>query len=186
MAAGSDDRSGWLPKVGSIGLGVFFALLVAMLVTNWVVVDVRTFEHDGVHLRVPVPLNVLRVPLHMAPRASVAVPMSLAMERQHARMLAALRTLADTPDGVVVPLYLADADLELSRRGDRLVVAVADPGCSDEVRATLPFAATMRLLERSASGRVEPRAVLDLLAAAERGDLLTVDAGDSRVRVTTW
>ena len=45
MAAGSNDRSGWLPKVGSVGLGVFFALLVAMLVTNWVVVDVRTFDH---------------------------------------------------------------------------------------------------------------------------------------------
>jgi hypothetical protein len=186
MTTGSGDRSGWLPKVGSVGLGVFFALLVAMLVTNWVVVDVRTFEHDGVNLRVPVPLNVLRIPLHMAPRASMHVPIPLSAARQQARLLAALRTLQDAPDGTVVPLYLADSDLELSRRGDRLVVAVADSSCSDEVRATLPFAATMRLLERSASGRLEPRAVLDLLAAAERGDLLTVEAGDSRVRVSAW
>jgi hypothetical protein len=186
MATGTGDRSEWLSKVGSVGLGVFFALFVAMLVTNWVVVDVRTFDHDGVRLRVPVPLNVLRIPLHMAPRATVAVPMSHAMERRHARMLAALRTVADVPDGVVVPLYLADADLELSRRGDRLVVAVADPGCSGEVRANLPFAATMRLLERSASGCIEPRALLDLLVATGRGELLAVDAEDASVRVTTW
>jgi hypothetical protein len=186
MATGSDDRSGWLPKVGSVGLGVFFALFVAMLVTNWVVVDVRTFDHDGGRVKVPLPLNLLRIPLHMAPRSSVYVPMPHAADRQHARVLAALRSLQDAPDGTVVPLYLADNDFELTRRGDRLLIVVDDAGCSGEVRASLPFAATLRLLERSASGRIEPRALLDLLAAAERGDLLTVDAADASVRVTTW
>ena len=186
MAAGSGDRSGWLQKVGSAGLGVFFALFVAMLVTNWVVVDVRTFEHDGVNLRVPVPLNVLRIPLHMAPRASVHLPIPHSAVRQQARLLAALRTLQDAPDGTVVPVDLEDNGLEVSRRGDRLLIVVDDDGCGGDVRATLPYAATLRLLERSARGELEPRAVLDLLAAAERGDLLTVDAGNSRVRVSAW
>jgi hypothetical protein len=186
MATGSGDRSEWLRKVGSVGLGVFFALFVAMLVTNWVVIDVRTFDHDGVRVRVPVPLNVLRIPLHMAPRASVCVPMTRASERQHALVLAALRTLQDAPAGTVVPVSVEDNDLELSRSGDRLLIVVGDESCSGQVHASLPFAATMRLLERSASGRLEPRALLDLLAATERGELLTVDAEDARVRVTTW
>ena len=186
MATGSGDRSGWLPKVGSAGLGVFFALLVAMLVTNWVVVDVRSFDHGGVRLRVPVPLNVLRIPLHMAPRASVCVPMTRAAERQHARVLDAVRTLQGAPDGTVVPLSVEGNDLALSRTGDRLLVVADGRGCSGELRASLPFAATLRLLERSASGRVEPRALLDLLASAERGELLTVDAEDARVRVAAW
>lgn len=186
MATGSGDRSGWLQKVGSIGLGVFFALFVAMLVTNWVVVDVRTPDHDGVRLRVPLPLNVLRIPLHMAPRSSVCVPMTRAAERQHGRVLAALRALQDAPEGTVVPASVDGTSVELSRSGDRLLIVVDDDSCSGEVRASLPFAATMRLLERTASGRLEPRALLDLLAAAERGELLAVDAEDASVRVTTW
>ena len=186
MGTGCGDRSGWLPKVGSVGLGVFFALLVAMLVTNWLVVDVRTFECDGVRLRVPVPLNLVRIPLHMAPRSSVHVPMTRAAERQHGRVLAALRTLQDAPDGTMVPIDFEDNDVELSRSGDRLLIVVDGEGCAGKVRASLPFAATMRLLERSASGRFEPRALLDLLASAERGEFLTVDAEDARVRVAAW
>jgi hypothetical protein len=185
MATGSGDRSEWLRKVGSVGLGIFFALFVAMLATNWVVVDVRGFDHDGARVRVPVPLNVLRIPLHMAPRSSMGFPIPRAAERQHARVLAALRTLQDAPHGTVVPLRMDDSDVELSRRGDRLLI-VLDNGCGGDVRASLPFAATMRVLERSAHGRFEPRALLDLLAAAERGELLSVDAEDARVRVTTW
>lgn len=186
MPAGSADHARWLSTIGRVGIGVFFALFVAMLATNWVVIDVRGFDHDGARVRVPVPLNVLRIPLHMAPRSSVCVPMSRVAERQHARVLAALRTLQDAPHGTVVPLHVDDSDVELSRSGDRLLILVDDESCHGDVRASLPFAATMRLLERSAHGRFEPRALLDLLAAAERGELLAVDSGDARVRITTW
>ena len=185
MPAGSADHARWLSTIGRVGIGVFFALFVAMLATNWVVVDVRGFDHDGARVRVPVPLNVLRIPLHMAPRSSMGFPIPRAAERQYARALAALRTLQDAPHGTVVPLRVDDSDVELSRRGDRLLI-VLDGGCGGDVRASLPFAATMRLLERSATGRFEPRALLDLLAAAERGELLAVDSGDARVRITTW
>ena len=186
MAGGSEGRSRWLSMIGSVGLGVFFALFVAMLVTNWVVIDVRSLGHDGARVKVPVPLNLLRIPLHMAPRSAMDVPMPRSAARQQARALAALHVLHDAPEGTVVPLDLADRDLALSRRGDRLLIVVDDDGCGGEVRASLPFAGTMRLLERSASGRFEPRALLDLLAASERGELLAVDSGEARVRITTW
>jgi len=179
------DRSRWLSTVGSAGLGAFFALLVAMLVTNWVVVDVRSSD-DGERVRVPLPINLLRIPLHMAPRATVRVPMTCEAERQHARALAALHALREAPEGATVPLDVRHGAIALSRRGDTLVVVVGDEGCGESVRATLPFAATLRLLEQSADGRVEPRALLDVLAAARRGELLAVEADDARVRVTTW
>ena len=61
-----------------------------------------------------------------------------------------------------------------------------DNGCDGEVRVSLPYAATLRLLERSAHGQFDLRALLDLLAAEARGELLAVDSGDARVRITTW
>ena len=186
MSATSADLSRWLSAAGRVAAGAFAALLVAMLATNWMVVDVRSPDRDHPRVTVPLPLNLLRVPLHMAPRASVRVPLTECAERQHARVLGALRALEQGPEGTVVPLLVDDAPVLLSRHGGRLLVALDGGRCGDSVRLTLPFAATLRLVERAAAGELEPRAVLDLLASSGRGELLAVEADDASVRVTTW
>jgi hypothetical protein len=186
VMAAPGDGSRWWSAVGSAGVGAFLALLVAMLVTNWVVIDVRTFDEENVRVRVPVPLNLLRVPLHMAPRGDLPLPASHAAERTRERLRALLRDLDEAPAGTPVPFRVDGERALASRSGDRLVLVVSGDECGETVRVSLPYDATRRVLERAAAGRLDPRAVLDLLVAGGRGELLAVDAGDARVRITSW
>jgi len=184
MPARNTDRARWLSTAGSVGLAVFFALFVAMLATNWVVVDVRTHDSDCSHIVMPVPLNMLRIPLHMMPRASVRVPLHLDSEWDRLHCLSVLRSLRDQPAGTVVAMGEAGRVAELSRSGEKLLITVADRDTS--VRVSLPFAATVALLEQMSAERFEPLKALDLLASAERGDLVAIDADDARIRIRTW
>lgn len=185
MATPGDGLRRW-SAVGSAAAGAFLALLVAMLVTNWVVVDIRHVDGESARVRVPVPLNLLRVPLHMAPRGDIALPASRGTARQRVRLRALLRDLEEAPEGVAVPFRLDGEQAVARRHGDKLVLVVRDDGCGEAVRVTLPYEATRRVLERAAAGRLDPRAVLDLLVAGGRGELLAVDAGDARIRVSAW
>jgi hypothetical protein len=183
MPPSNADRVRWLSTAGSIGLAVFLALAVAMLATNWVVVDVRDLGNDRSHIVMPVPLNVLRIPLHMMPRASVRVPLHLDSKLDRAHCLDVLRTLRDKPEGTVVALGRHE-EAEASRQGAKLLITVADRGAN--VRVTLPFDATLALLEQMSTERFEPVKALDLLAGAERGELVAVDADDAHVRIRRW
>jgi hypothetical protein len=183
MPATIADKSHWLKTAGTVGVAVILALFAAMLATNWVVVDVRDLGHDRTHVVMPVPLNVLRIPLHMMPRASVRVPLHLDSELDRQLCLDVLRSLRDRADGTVVALG-ERSGAEASRRGGKLLITVADRGTN--VRVSLPFDATLALLEQISTERFEPVKALDLLASAERGELVSVDADDARVRIRTW
>ncbi len=183
MSASNTDRVRWLSTVGSVGLAVFFALLVAMLATNWVVIDVRDLGHDRSHVVMPVPLNVLRIPLHMMPRASVRVPLHLDSDLDRRHCLDLLRSLRGQPEGTLVTLGERDG-AAASRQGGKLLITVIDR--KSTVRVTLPFDATLALLEQISTERFEPVKALDLLAASARGELVAVDACDARVRIRTW
>jgi hypothetical protein len=184
MAATTADRARWLKTAGTVGLAVFCALFVAMLATNWVVVDVRDLDHDRSHVVLPVPLNMLRIPLHMMPRASVRVPLHLDRELERSRCLALLESLRDTAEGTEVPLAASGGRATVCHRGGKLVISVADR--DDTVRVTLPFEATLALLRQMSAERFEPVKALDLLAGAERGELVAVDTCDARIRIRTW
>lgn len=177
------DGSHWLRTAGTVGVAVFLALFVAMLATNWVVVDVRETGHDRGHVVVPVPLNILRIPLHMMPRASVRVPLCLDSGYGRDDSLAVLRSLRDEAEGTVVRIGGHDG-AQATRRGDTLTITVAERDTN--VRVTLPFAATLALVEQIRTERFEPVKALDLLAGAERGDLVAIDADDARIRIRTW
>jgi hypothetical protein len=180
MPAREADQSRWLKTVGTVGLAVLLALFVAMLATNWVVIDVRELDRDGAHVVVPVPLNALRIPLHMMPRASVRVPLRLDDELDRSRCIALLEELRRAPEGTVMPLCESGGRATISRQGGKLVIAVAD---RDDVRVTLPFDGTLALLHKLSGERFAPVEALDLLASAERGELVAVDAREARVRI---
>jgi len=184
MVDGAATQTRRLKGVGTVMVAVFLALFVAMLATNWVVLDVRSLRHEPRHLVMPVPLNMARIPLRMVSRGSFEVPLPRHVEWSVERYLTVLRELQATPEGTVVEVEEDDVVLELSRRGSKLVVET-DDGCAD-VRVSLPFSATLRLLERARQERFEPLEVLDLLASSERGELLAVDAGQASVRITNW
>ncbi len=185
MSASNVQKANWLSTAGSVGLAVFFALFVAMLATNWVVIDVRsTGDRDHGRVVVPVPLNLMRIPLRMVPGRALHVPIAHPEDWDRSRFVAALRSLADAPDGTVVTLEEHGGPVELSRQDGKLVITASDR-CG-EVRASLPFAATMRVLDSARMQRFEPLEALDLLAASERGDLLTVDSRNAHVRIRTW
>jgi hypothetical protein len=185
MAVPGDGLRRW-SAVGSAGVGAFCALLAAALVTNWVVVDVRSLGGEDVRVRVPLPLNFLRVPLRMAPRGDLALPASREGERMRARLLALLRDLDEAPAGAPVLFRVDGEEAFASRSGDTLVLVIGDGRGGETVRASLPYDATRRVLERAAAGRLDLCGVLDLLVAGGRGELLAVDAGDARIRITAW
>ena len=182
-ATNAERRSSWLRTTGTVGLAVVLALFVAMLATNWVVVDVRELRGEKDHVVVPVPLNLLRIPLHMMPRASVRVPLHLDSDLDRQRSLDLLRALRDQAEGTIVRLD-GRGGAEACRRAGKLLITVTDHDAT--VRVTLPFDATLALLEQISTERFEPVKALDLLASAERGELVAVDADDARIRIRTW
>jgi hypothetical protein len=184
VAATNARQTHWVRTAGVVGVAVICALFVAMLATNWVIVDVRDFDHDRAHVVVPVPLNFLRIPLHMMPRASVRIPLHLDRELDRSRCLATVSSLRDAAEGTEVEIEGSEGHATVSRRGDSLVIAVRDG--DNDVRVTLPFEATLALLQQIADDRFEPSRALDLLAGAERGDLVAVDARDARIRIRRW
>jgi hypothetical protein len=117
------------------------------------------------------------------PRASVRVPLHLDSDLDRQRCLDVLRSLRDQAEGTVVTLG-ERSGAEATRRGGKLLITVADRATN--VRVTLPFDATMALLEQISTERFEPVKALDLLAGAERGELVAVDADNARVRIRTW
>jgi hypothetical protein len=157
------------------------AIGVAMLLTNWVVVDVRSQNAGQGRIVVPVPLNLLRIPLRLADRDRGGPELQARLGREERELLDALRRLAAAPDGTSATIGSDDCPVRLRRdRGQLLIRAHADGA---EVQGTVPWRAVERVLSLADGGRVHALDILDRLAAG-RGELLSVDAQDAVVRVT--
>jgi len=152
-----------------------------MLLTNWVVVDVRPQGADIERIVVPLPLNLLRIPLRLADPGRGERDLRAHLGRDERELLEALQRLAAAPDGTFVTLGDRDCPIRLTRDGGQLRLRGQADGA--ELRGAVPWRAVERVLRLAERDELHALDLLDVLAAG-RGELLSVDAEDAVVRIT--
>ena len=172
-------------NVAAVLLGLAAALLVAPLLMTWVVVDVETAPPENVHIKLPVPLALIRAVVAFVPADEIPDHLPAGLKEHRAEVLAALRGLLDAPDGTTfVTVDAPDARVRVAKQGRSLQVDVdADDAV---VHCAVPLDGALAALERWDWEHVRPGMAVELLARAERGNLVKVDAPDAKVSIDIW
>ena len=184
-----------MSTLGAVLLAGTAGLLTATLLMDWMVVDVHVVDvsqHDDIeldaplHIKVPFPLIVADMAASFIPDEALEdadVPPEVKEQRE--LILATVRGLLDSPDAALVKVHTEDANVEIVKEGDTLRIAVdADDAV---VRCNVPIRGVLDVLEQWDWETVNPGMFLDVLHAAENGDLVTVATNDGvRVAIKMW
>lgn len=184
-----------MSTLGAVLLAGTAGLLTATLMMDWMVVDVHVVDvsqHDDikldapVHIKVPFPLVIADMAAGFIPDEALEdaeVPPEVKEQRE--LILAAVQGLLDSPDATLVTVHTDDANVEIVKEGETLRIAVdADDAV---VRCNVPIGGILEALEDWDWETFNPRMVLDVLHAAENGDLVTVATDDGvRVAIKMW
>jgi len=184
-----------MSTLGAVLLAGTAGLLTATLLVDWMVVDVHVLDvshHDDieldapVHIRVPFPLIVADIAAGFIPDEvleDAEVPPELKAQRE--LILAAVEGLLDSPDAALVKVRTEDANVDIIKDGDTLRISVdADDAV---VRCNVPIDGVLEALADWDWETFDPKMVLDVLHAAENGDLVTVATDDGvRVAIKMW
>ena len=178
-------RQRGMSTVAAAGLAVIAGLLTAVALADWVVVDVHVPE-EGVHLKVPFPLIAGEIAASFIPEGELdqaVVPPEIRDNRE--QILAALRALDESPDGVYVRVRAEDAFVLVEKVGSELRVSVdADDA---RVRCVVPVTGVLDALEGWDWETFEPKLAFDILDAYGHGDLVNMEAEDGvKVAVRMW
>jgi hypothetical protein len=150
---------------------------------DYVVVDVKA-DPDAPRIVLPVPLVAAEAALAFVPEKDLFVDVGPEAERilPVAREIAAeLRTIPDTD---LVTVDDGDDHVRIAKRGDRIEVHVRE-GDHQKVDVTVPIDCLEKALGAMHSGRVDVSRLVSALHRAD-GDLVRVEDGDTRVRITVW
>jgi hypothetical protein len=178
-------RQRGVSTVGAVVLAALAGVVTAAALSDWVVVDVETLGPDSMHIVVPVPLMVGRIAAAAVPDEALedaVMPPEVTARRE--QIVAAVRSLADTPDATFVEVHDGDDHVVISKVGGLLKVAVDSDDA--RVRCTLPIDAIADALEEWDWQTVDPGLAFDILGAVPSGELLTVEAEDARVAIRMW
>ena len=184
-----------MSTLGAVLLAGTAGLLTATLMMDWMVVDVHVVDvapHDDIeidapiHIKVPFPLIVADVAASFIPDEvleDAEVPPEVKEQRE--LILATVAGLLDSPDATLVKVRTEDANVDIIKDGDTLRIAVDADGAV--VRCNVPIDGILKALEDWDWETFNPRMVLDVLHAAENGDLVTVATDDGvRVAIKMW
>jgi hypothetical protein len=172
--------------VGAVILAGLAGVLAALLMMDWMVVEVRTPEPENVHLKLPFPLLAGRLATAFIPDEAlqdVTVPPEVRQHREST--LTALRALVEAPDATLVRVRAEDASVDVTKRGSELLISVdADDA---KVRCTVPVDGVLEALEKWDWETFDPKMAFDILGAASMGELVTVEVDDgTRVAINMW
>ena len=176
-----------MSTLGAVLLAGTAGLLTATLMMDWMVVDVHVVEDDTpIHIKVPFPLVVADIAAGFIPDEvldEAQVPAEARAQKE--LVLATLRALLDSPDADLVKVRTDDANVEISKDGDTLRIAVdADDAI---VRCNVPIDGILEALEDWDWETVDPQMIFDVLHAADNGELVTVTTDDGvQVAVKMW
>jgi hypothetical protein len=178
-------RARGIATVPAVLLAAAAGLLTVLVLTDFMVVDVRTTGEDALHLVLPLPLAAGRVAAACVPdaaRRDMEVPRAVREQRE--QILAGLRALHDSPDAALIRVESPDAKVVVAKEGDLIRVAVdADDGTL--VRCALPLDGVLDALAGWDWQTLDPALLVRVLAAAPHGDLVRVEADDgTRVAIT--
>jgi hypothetical protein len=179
-------RQRGVSTVGAVVLTGLAGMLGALLMMDWMVVDVQVPEPDAIHILVPFPLVVGRIASSAIPDEALhdaTVPEEV--RRQRDTVLAAVRALADAPDATLVSVEAPDAQVTVAKEGDTLRIAVDTDDA--RVRCTVPIDGVLEALEKWDWETFDPGMIFDVLGSAPNGDLVRVEADDgTKVAITIW
>ena len=176
-----------MSTVGAVLLAATAGLLTATLMMDWMVVDVHVIEDDTpIHIKVPFPLIVANLAAGFIPDEvfeDAQIPPEAKAQKE--LVLATVRSLLDSPDAEYVKVRTEDANVNIFKDGDTLRIEVdADDAV---VRCNVPIDGILEALEDWDWETFDPKMVLDVLHAAENGELVTVTTDDGvRVAVKMW
>jgi hypothetical protein len=181
--------------VGAVLLAATAGLLTATLMMDWMIVDVHVVDvsdHNGikadvpVHVKVPFPLIVADIATGFIPDEALEEA-RIPPEAKNYKDLTVetIRALLESPDAEFVKVRTEDANVNISKEGDTLRIAVdADDAI---VRCNVPIDGILEALEEWDWETVDPQMAFDILHAAENGDLVTVATEDGvRVAIKMW
>lgn len=185
-------RQRGMSTVGAVLLAGVAGLLTATLLVDWVVVDVRVPEgldadlQAPFHLKVPFPLLVADIATGLIPDDALQearIPPEATAQKE--LVLAFVRELLETPDGDFVKVRTDDANVDVVKEGDNLMISVdADDAV---VRCKVPIDGVLKALEDWDWETVDPQMIFDVLHAADNGNLVTVETEDGvQVAIKMW
>jgi len=169
--------------VGTILLAGLAGLLTAGLMMDWVVVDVRPTELEGVPIVVAFPLWAVRAAVSLAPLENMPemrVPAELRRQRDMITRVA--QELLACPDGSLVQVLTEDANVQVVKQGAvlRIMVDAEDA----KVQCAIPLDGVVDMLESWDWETFDPSMVFDVLSHAPSGRLVHVDAEDAKVAIS--
>jgi hypothetical protein len=178
-------RERGISTIAAVALTAVAAMLTALVIMDWVVVDVQTYGEDSVHIVVPCPLLVPRIAANLVPDEvfeDAEIPPEVYQYRE--TVLDAVAVLKDIPDTVLVKVDSRDAQVEVKKEGDDLLVAVdADDAV---IRCKVPIDGVYEALDEWDWETVDPDMIFDLLSEAGNGNLVTVESEEARVVIKLW
>ena len=179
-------RQRGMSTFGGILLAGLAGMMTAVVVTDWMIIDIQIADPDPMHIRVPFPLFIADVASSFIPEDAMDVedfPPEIAANKE--LILAAITGLLDAPDTALVKVDAPDAQVEVSKMGDNLWISVdADDA---KVRCTIPLDGVLHALEKWDWQSFDPDLIFDTLGKADNGPLVTVEADDgTKVAVNLW
>ncbi len=181
----SRKRTGGLSPAAAVVLGILAGILVAALLMDWLVVDVRTTESQGHATRVwiPLPMAALRLAAAVIPRGSFEEPeLPHEVRDRLPAIREALETLQRCPDGPLVQVTSPEGTVDVELKKGSVLVKVNAPDAT--VHAVVPLDGLVQAVGRLDRERSDRDLVRALLAALDDGFTVSVDAAAARVRVS--
>jgi hypothetical protein len=179
-------RERGISTIGAILLAGLAGLMTAAAITDWMVVDVRVADPDPIHIKVPFPLFVANIATSFIPDDALEVedfPPEIAANKE--LILAAVTSLLEAPDSALVKVAAPDANVEISKIGDNISIAVDADDAT--VRCTVPLDGVLYALEKWDWKSFDPSLIFDTLGKADNGPLVIVEVDDgTRVAVNLW
>jgi len=179
-------RERGISTIGGILLAGLAGMLTAVAITDWMVVDVRIADPNPMHIKVPFPLFIADVASSFIPDDALEVeefPPEIAANKE--LIMAAVTSLLEAPDSALVKVSTPDEQVEISKIGDNITVAVDADDAT--VRCTIPLDGVLYALEKWDWESFDPDLIFDTLGKADNGPLVTVEVDDgTKVAVNLW
>jgi hypothetical protein len=173
-----------LLKIGAVLASIPLAMVGVVAGTGVAVVDVKT--HDGPRIVVPVPLLLVEAAARMAPERTSERALR-AVERGRKYLPVAeevLAALAEAPDAELVRVEDGRDFVRISKVGDTIEIRVDGPG--EQVSVDVPLAMVQDALRQARRGTLDIGDLVAGLRHARMTDLVVVNDGDDRVKISVW
>lgn len=174
-----------ISTVPAILIAAFAGLVTAVLLADWVILDIDHHGPDPVHIKLPFPLVVADLAAFCVPEDALAefeVPAEVRAQREV--VLTAVKRLGEMPDTTFV--RVEDGDTLVVIRKERNTLRIEVDADDAVVRCNIPIDGVFEALDAWDWQTLDPGVLLHALHKADGGNLLTVEAEDARIAINKW